>query len=108
MEVTLNAQRDSKKQSSTIFLRLVVIIMGLMALALSSFILPAVYNGWEQEYPTMMLLRYPVLLNLGATLVPFFMALYQTFKLLSYIDTGKAFSMLSVNALGKIKYSAAA
>ncbi|MDA5111097.1 DUF2975 domain-containing protein [Brevibacillus thermoruber] len=38
--------------------------------------------------------------------IPFYFALYQAFKLLSYIDQNKAFSELSVIALKKIKYCA--
>ena len=38
--------------------------------------------------------------------IPFFVALYQAFKLLSYIDKNKAFSELSVKALKNIKYCA--
>ncbi len=41
-----------------------------------------------------------------ATAIPFFFALYQAFKLLSYIDKNKAFSELSVKALKNIKYCA--
>ena len=36
----------------------------------------------------------------------FYFALYQAFKLLSYIDKNKAFSELSVKALKNIKYCA--
>ncbi|WP_304412218.1 DUF2975 domain-containing protein [Paenisporosarcina sp. HGH0030] len=38
--------------------------------------------------------------------IPFFVALYQAFKLLTYIVRNKAFSEVSVNALRYIKYSA--
>jgi hypothetical protein len=38
--------------------------------------------------------------------IPFFIALYQAFKLLSYIDKNKAFSEISVKALKNIKYCA--
>ena len=38
--------------------------------------------------------------------IPFFIALYQAFKLLSYIDKSQAFSDMSVTALKKIKYCA--
>ncbi|SFQ87640.1 Protein of unknown function [Priestia endophytica DSM 13796] len=37
---------------------------------------------------------------------PFFIALYQSLKLLSYIDQNKVFSELSVRALKYIKYCA--
>ena len=41
-----------------------------------------------------------------AAAIPFYFALYQAFKLLSYIDKNKAFSELSVKALKNIKYCA--
>ena len=40
------------------------------------------------------------------SVIPFFVALYQAFKLLSYIDKNQAFSELSVKALKNIKYCA--
>ncbi|MDQ0088644.1 hypothetical protein J2T12_002054 [Paenibacillus anaericanus] len=41
-----------------------------------------------------------------AAAIPFYFALYQSFKLLSYIDKNQAFSVLSVTALKNIKYCA--
>ena len=38
--------------------------------------------------------------------IPFYVALYQAFKLLSYIDKNQAFSELSVRALKNIKICA--
>lgn len=38
--------------------------------------------------------------------IPFFVGLYQAFKLLNYIDRNKAFSQSAVNALRNIKFSA--
>jgi hypothetical protein len=38
--------------------------------------------------------------------IPFFVALYQVFKLLSYMDRNKIFSQVSVNAVSNIKYCA--
>ena len=38
--------------------------------------------------------------------IPFFVVLYQAFKLLNYIDRNKAFSQSAVNALRNIKFSA--
>jgi hypothetical protein len=45
-------------------------------------------------------------LGLYVPAIPFFVALYQTLKLLDYIDRNKAFSQLSVRALNSIKYCA--
>ena len=38
--------------------------------------------------------------------IPFFVALYQAFKLLGYVDGNKVFSQSSVNAVRNIKYCA--
>ncbi|MGZ7238410.1 DUF2975 domain-containing protein, partial [Streptococcus pyogenes] len=51
-------------------------------------------------------LKYIIYTILYGTAIPFYFALYQAFKLLSYIDKNKAFSELSVIALKKIKYCA--
>lgn len=94
------------KPSSTIFLRLTVLGMGLIVLTLCIFLLPAIYAEWGKESTDAMFLRYPVLLDLSITAVAFFVALYQTLKLLHYIDTNTAFSRLSLKALNIIKYCA--
>ncbi|MFE4587778.1 DUF2975 domain-containing protein [Bacillus subtilis] len=51
-------------------------------------------------------MKYLVFIYLYVTAIPFYFALYQAFKLLSYIDKNKAFSGLSVRALKNIKYCA--
>ncbi len=84
------------------FLRGVIVLIGLGVLALCIFGLPPIIGSIE-------LGGYdPILLGMYVTAVPFFIALYQGLKLLSYIDTNKAFSILSVKALKTIKYSALA
>lgn len=88
-----------------LFLRAAAVMLGLIAVGLAILILPAVYAGWEKEYPHISYLKYPVLTILAAAIVPYFVALYQTLKLLNYIDTSRAFSMFSVEALRKIRYS---
>jgi len=98
--------KDFMKPGATTFLRMAVLALGIVALVLSYLILPAVHNYWELEYPEVAYLHYPVLVGLSLTTIPFFVALYQTLKLLQYIDVSKAFSELSVKALSYIKYSA--
>ncbi|GGB69924.1 DUF2975 domain-containing protein [Fictibacillus barbaricus] len=95
-----------RKQTSTIFLRLVVFLMGIPVLALCIFWVPEIANFAAELYPDRAYLKYLVLIDLYATAIPFYLALYQAFKLLSYIDKNKAFSELSVRALKKIKYCA--
>lgn len=96
------------KQSSTYFLRAVVFLMGAMAIFLCWLILPAINEGWEEAYPDVASWKYPFMLILAMTVVPFFIALWQTLKLLRYVDINKAFSTRSVLALKKIKYCAVA
>nr|WP_275583378.1 DUF2975 domain-containing protein [Bacillus pakistanensis] len=56
-----------------------------------------------EMYPEYAYLRFPVLIG---TAIPFFLALYQALKLLSYIERNHAFSELAVNSLKHIKYCA--
>ncbi len=96
------------KRGTTLFLRIAVILMGLPILALCIFLVPEIANYAADLYPDIASMKYLVLINLYATAIPFYFALYQAFKLLSYIDTNKAFSDLSVKALKTIKYCAIA
>jgi MFS superfamily sulfate permease-like transporter len=84
------------KRGTTLFLKIAVILIGIPVLALCIFWLPSFANY----------LHYPVLIGMYAAAIPFFFALYQALKLLSYIDKNKAFSELSVKALKNIKYCA--
>ncbi len=94
------------KKGSTWFLRVVIFVMALVALAICIFGVPNIGKGVVMEFPVIGAhWRYIIMMGLYVTAVPFFIALYQTLKLLSYIDKNNAFSELSVSALKKIKYS---
>lgn len=90
------------KRGSTVFLRGVVVLIAITALALCIFWLPGVASRDAAAHPETDYLQY----HAYVFSIPFFVALYQAFKLLSYIDRNKAFSELSVRALSYIKYSA--
>ncbi|MEH7274794.1 DUF2975 domain-containing protein [Neobacillus vireti] len=95
------------KQGSTLFLRIVVFLIGIPFLAvciLGSSRLSPDSPYWQ--LPELAKLQYPILFGMYAAMIPFFFALYQTWKLLSNIDRNEAFSELSVTALKKIKYCA--
>ncbi|ABK85968.1 conserved hypothetical protein [Bacillus thuringiensis str. Al Hakam] len=96
------------KQGSTLFLKTAVILMGIPILAMCIFLVPNIGNFAAELYPEMAYIKYLVFINLYATAIPYYFALYQTFKLLNYIDKNNAFSELSVKALKNIKYSALA
>jgi len=94
------------KRGSTFFLKAAVIFIGIPVLALCIFLVPEIANYAAILYPAHTYLKYLVFIDLYATAIPFYFALYQAFKLLGYIDKGKAFSELSVRALKNIKYCA--
>ena len=94
------------KQGSTLFLKIAVFIIGTPVLALCIFGLPGMAARDAAAHPETAYLQYPFLIGAYITVTPFFVALYQAFKLLRYIDKNKAFSDLSVKALKKIKYCA--
>lgn len=92
------------KQGSTLFLKIVVILIGMPIFALGIF--GAYWLPSNPVNPDYAYILYPILIGLYVSVIPFFAALYQTFKLLSYIDKNQAFSELSVKALKKIKFCA--
>ena len=97
------------KRGSTLFLKLAVFLIGIPVLVLCVIFLPQLANVAFQEAQSGAKLGYIVLGILAimyVSAIPFYVALYQAFKLLSYIDKNEAFSELSVNALKKIKHCA--
>jgi hypothetical protein len=89
------------KNSSTLFLRIVVLILASIVLGLCLVALPI---GIMSD--TTGLYRW-ILLSLYIPALPFFYAIYQTMQLLGYIDNNLAFSEASVNALRSIKHCGA-
>ena len=94
------------KRGTTLFLKVAVILIGIPVLALCIFLVPEIANYCSRNCSRFAYMKYPVLIDLYASAIPFYFALYQAFKLLSYIDKNKAFSELSVKALKNIKYCA--
>lgn len=94
------------ERGSTLFLKIAVVLIGIPVLALFIFVVPGIAEFAAELYPEFAYLRYLVLVDLYATAIPFYCALYWAFKLLSYIDKNQAFSDLSVKALKNIKYCA--
>lgn len=90
------------KKGTTIFLKLAVILMGLPVLVLSIVgLIELVKNPANKDYAYML---YPIVIGIYLSSLPYYFALYQSFKLLLFIDKGQAFSELSVLALRKIKF----
>ncbi|MDN7243133.1 DUF2975 domain-containing protein [Planococcus sp. N028] len=94
------------KQSLTLFLKAVLFLIGIAALVFCLVALPGMVSRDAAAHPETAYLQYPFLICAYILFTPFFMALYQTFKLLSYIDKNQVFSEVSVKALKHIKYCA--
>lgn len=87
----------------TLFLKLAIILIGIAILTSCVLVLPWIARGAAGGSIKMAFVLYCILIVMAATTIPFFIALYQAFKLLGCIDTNKAFSELSVKALKNIK-----
>ncbi len=87
------------KKGSTLFLKIVLIFIGIVLLTFLLFTFPYLFKQGD-------VLDYrPILAGMHISIIPFIFALYQAWNLLTYIDKNTAFSDLSVKALKNIKYS---
>ncbi|MBT2606068.1 DUF2975 domain-containing protein [Bacillus sp. ISL-53] len=91
------------KQVTTLFLKLAVIFIGIPVLALCIFLVPHMANFAAKLYPNISLMKYLIFLVMYGAAIPFYVALYQAFNLVRYIEENTAFSKLSVKALKNIK-----
>lgn len=92
-------------KQETLFLKVVIFLMGLPILALCVLWLPWFAKDMLEIYPKLTSILYLLLIIMYTSALPYYFALFQTVRLLSYIDRNEAFSDLSVKALKKIKLS---
>ena len=95
------------KRSSTIFLQVVIVALGIGALALLLWE-PQVEGRNVHATQFEIYFKDPFLVLVYAGSIPFFIALYQAFKVLGYVGQNKVFSAAAVKALRTIKYCALA
>ena len=93
------------KRGSTIFLQVVIVLIGIGALA---FLLVEPHVEGRNAHATVFEIYFkdPFLAYIYLAFVPFFVALYQAFKILGYAGRNEIFSQRSVRALRIIKYCA--
>src|SRR3989338_10136056 len=93
------------KKSSTIFLQVVIIALGIGVLA---FMLWEPHLEGRNVNATFFEIYFndPFLAYAYIGSIPFFVALYQAIKVLGYVRQNKTFSQVVVNALRTIKYCA--
>lgn len=92
----------------TLILKIAVVMLGIPVAALSVLLLPWIARDAAQSSIRMAYVIYGILILMYISVVPFFAALYQGFRLLGYIDSNKAFSELSLKSIQKIRSCAAA
>jgi hypothetical protein len=94
------------KRGSTIFLRIVIVLIGIGALA---FMLWEPHVEGVNAHATVFQMYFNSFVAYAfIASIPFFVALYQAFKLLGYVGQNKVFSPEAVNALRTMKYCALA
>jgi hypothetical protein len=92
------------KRSSIIFLQAAIVALGIVALAI--MVRFPLTEGAARNKDLFSIYFNPFIMYGYAASIPFFVALYQTFKLLGYIGQNKIFSLNSMKALRTIKYCA--
>ena len=95
------------KRGSTIFLQVVVVLIGIGALAVMLWE-PHIEGRNARATLFEIYFKDPFLAYAYIGSIPFFVALYQAFKVLGYVRQNKTFSQATVKALGTIKYCALA
>lgn len=90
------------KQGSTTFLKVIIFLFGIAVLTLCIFWLPVLAIREPKAHPGVYSL-YPLLGYAYGCCIAFSVALYQAFKLLTYIERNNAFSQLSLKSLRVIK-----
>ena len=94
------------KRGSTIFLQVVIVLLGVGVLAL---LLWEPHVEGVNAHATLFEMYFnPFIAYAYIGSIPFFVGLYQAFKLLGYIRRNEIFSQRSVRALRTIKYCALA
>jgi hypothetical protein len=87
----------------TSFLKTAILIMGLIVAVLCIFLLPGLAEDAAAENPEFAYLKWPVLLGMYVAAIPFYIALYDSWNLLRYIEGQTAFSTFSVRSLRRIR-----
>ena len=92
------------KKVSTLFLKFVICLITIGALIWLIWF-PQL-EGRAANLDLISIYKDPLIIYTYIGSIPFFVALYQAFKLLGYVDTNNVFSQLAVKAVRNIKYCA--
>src|SRR4051812_18230584 len=100
-----NARAPRMKRSSTAFLQIVIVVIGVGALALMLWE-PHLEGRNAHATPFEIYFKDPFLAYAYVASIPFFAAIHQAFKVLGYARQSRVFSQAAVNALRTIKFCA--
>jgi len=92
------------RKSSTVFLQIVIVLIGIGTLAL--LLWEPHLEGVNANAGFFEVYLDPFIAYIYFASIPFFVALYQAFKVLGYVGKDMTFSQVAVGALRKIKYCA--
>ncbi len=92
------------KRSSTLFLKVVLLLIAIGALA--GLIRFPQTEGRAANLDMISIYANPFILYIYIAAIPFFVALFQAFRLLGYVDKNKIFSKDAVGAVKSVKYCA--
>lgn len=89
------------KRSSTLFLKVVLVLMAIGVIAWLVFFPQT--EGRAADLDLISIYVNPFIIYMYIASIPFFVGLYQAFKLLHFIDANSAFSQGAVNTLRNMK-----
>ena len=92
----------------TVFLRLAVFVLAAPIVAACLFLLPYLWREAVESGSWIEDSIRPIVIGMYVSAIPFFIALFQTFRLLRLIDRDEGFSYRAVQALRAIKFCALA
>ena len=93
------------KKGSTMLLKITLVFMTLIVLVLAVFALPNIYKGALIEFPGVPNVVLGIIIAMYAVTVPYFLVMWQSWKLLILIDQNKGFSEFSIKAFRSIKFA---
>lgn len=99
----MNTKEILKKKGGTMFLRFALILIALFSLVMCVLAFPEMWRSFDVEDQRLAEPMRGVIVRWYASAIPFLLGIWQSWKLLDYIDRNSAFSDLSVRALGRIK-----
>src|SRR4051812_26128755 len=92
------------KRSSTLFLKAVIVLIAVVVLTAMLW-LPRT-EGRAANLDLLAIYTDPFVIYLYLGSIPFFVGLYQAFKVLNLIDANAAFSQHAVDTLKRLKFAA--